>query len=413
MPVSDDQHPSGNSVPGQGSVARPSVAGGVPDPVFAPDPHAFGSARQLRPRGKVLPEHARGHNRSLVLQTLYHAGAMSRADLSRVTGLTRVTISDLVAEFIADGIVVEKGIRETTGPGKPPILVDIDRGGHRIVGLDLSGPGVFEGALLSLDGEVVVRREVPRPEGGEAAYEAIRALAEDLVGLSEVPILGVGVGAPGIVRPDGVVLSSPNLGWTDFPLERLLGAALDLPVLVRNDANAAVLAEYTFGAARSDMLLVKIGRGVGAGLISGSQPLMGSRYAAGEIGHVVVGTDGGPRCVCGKDGCLEAWLSATNLRARLAEAPDDDARDGVLRDAGTRLAVGIAPIVAALDLSEIVLSGPAELLDGILLDATRATLHARTLAGVFDDIVIRLTAQEDIVLRGAAVMVLSGQLGVS
>ncbi len=374
-------------------------------------PHRFGSARKLRTSTKVLPEHARGHNRALVLQTLYHAGAMSRADLSRETGLTRVTISDLVGEFIHDGIVVEKGIRETTGPGKPPILIDIDRDGHRIVGLDLSGPGVFEGALISLDGVVLERREVPRPNGGTAAYEAVRSLAEELVGLSTAPVLGVGVGAPGIVRPDGMVLNSPNLDWVDFPLERLLSAALDLPVLVRNDANAAVLAEYTFGQARPDMLLIKIGRGVGAGLISDSQPLVGSRFAAGEIGHVVVGTDGGPRCACGKDGCLEAWLSASRLRARIAEDPTSE--EQVLREAGTRLGVAIAPIVAALDLSEIVLSGPADLLAGTLIDAATRTLTERTLEGVFDDVAIRLTAQDDIVLRGAAVMVLSGQLGVS
>ncbi|VXB22964.1 N-acetylglucosamine repressor [Microbacterium sp. 8M] len=374
-------------------------------------PHRFGAARKLRTSTKVLPEHARGHNRALVLQTLYHAGAMSRADLSRETGLTRVTISDLVGEFIHDGIVVERGIRETTGPGKPPILIDIDREGHRIVGLDLSGTGVFEGALMSLDGVVLERREVPRPEGGTAAYEAVRALAEELIGLSTVPVLGVGVGAPGIVRPDGMVLNSPNLGWSDFPLERLLSAALDLPVLVRNDANAAVLAEYTFGQGRPDMLLIKIGRGVGAGLISDSQPLVGSRFAAGEIGHVVVGTDGGPRCACGKDGCLEAWLNAAGLRARIAEDPASE--EDLLRESGVRLGVAIAPIVAALDLSEIVLSGPADLLAGTLIDAARRTLTARTLEGVFDDLVIRLTAQDDIVLRGTAVMVLSGQLGVS
>ncbi|MFJ4165138.1 ROK family protein [Microbacterium sp. NPDC089698] len=374
-------------------------------------PHRFGSARKLRTSTKVLPEHARGHNRALVLQTLYHSGAMSRADLSRETGLTRVTISDLVGEFIHDGIVVEKGIRETTGPGKPPILIDIDREGHRIVGLDLSGPGAFEGALISLDGVVLERREVPRPSGGTAAYEAVRSLAQELVELSAEPVLGIGVGAPGIVRPDGMVLNSPNLDWVDFPLERLLSAALDLPVLVRNDANAAVLAEYTFGQARPDMLLIKIGRGVGAGLISDSQPLVGSRFAAGEIGHVVVGTDGGPRCACGKDGCLEAWLSASRLRARIAEDPSS--QEQVLREAGTRLGVAIAPIVAALDLSEIVLSGPADLLAGTLIDAATRTLTERTLEGVFDDVAIRLTAQDDIVLRGAAVMVLSGQLGVS
>src|SRR5690606_14936046 len=166
--------------------------------------HAFGPGRHLRSRAKVLPEHARGHNRALVLQTLYHAGAMSRADLSRETGLTRVTISDLVAEFIADGIVIEMGVREAVGPGKPPILIDIDRVGHQILGLDLSGPSAFTGAVLSLDGDVLERREVPRPESadGEAAYAATLELARALVAASNRPVLGVGIGTPGVVRPD-------------------------------------------------------------------------------------------------------------------------------------------------------------------------------------------------------------------
>lgn len=375
--------------------------------------HAFGPGRHLRSRAKVLPEHARGHNRALVLQTLYHAGAMSRADLSRETGLTRVTISDLVAEFIHDGIVVEMGVREAVGPGKPPILIDIDRVGHQIVGLDLSGTNAFVGAVLSLDGDVLERREVPRPDDadGDAAYAATLELARTLVAASTRPLLGVGIGTPGVVRPDGVVLNSPNLGWMNFPLEAKLGVDLDLPVLARNDANAAVLAEYTFGEAKADFMLIKLGRGVGAGIITGSQPLLGSRFAAGEIGHVVVGTDGGPRCACGKDGCLEAWLSVSRMRAALDADPD--ARDAILRDSGTRMAIAIAPIVAALDLSEVVLSGPGDLLDGILIDAAIETLHARTLEGVFEDVTVRLTHQDDIVLRGAAVMVLSGQLGVS
>ncbi|MGM7697672.1 ROK family transcriptional regulator [Microbacterium sp. A84] len=375
--------------------------------------HGFGPARQLRSRTKVLPEQARGHNRALVLQTLYHAGSMSRADLSRETGLTRVTISDLVAEFIADGIVIELGVRESSGPGKPAILVDIDRLGHQIVGLDLSDTEVFHGAVLSLDGDVLERREIARPAqpDGEAAYAAVLTLSRELIAASTATLLGVGVGTPGVVRPDGVVLNSPNLGWTDFPLETMLGRDLDLPVLARNDANAATLAEYTFGEARADFMLIKIGVGVGAGLISGSQPMLGSRFAAGEIGHVVVGNDGGPRCACGKDGCLEAWLSVPRLRDEIDARPH--AREEILRDAGTRLAIASAPIVTALDLSEVVLSGPGDLLEGTFVDAATETLRQRTLEGVFDDVVIRLTRQNDIVLRGTAVMVLSGQLGVS
>jgi hypothetical protein len=93
-----------------------------PHPTSHGNARSFGPGRALRQGAKVLPEHARGHNRALVLQTLFHQGAMSRADLSRETGLTRVTISDLVAELISDGFVADKGVREASGPGKPAIL---------------------------------------------------------------------------------------------------------------------------------------------------------------------------------------------------------------------------------------------------------------------------------------------------
>ena len=183
-------------------------------------------------------------------------------------------------------------------------------------------------------------------------------------------------------------------------------------MLVANDANAAVLAEYTFGGANEDVLLVRVGRGVGSGLLAGGQPLRGARFAAGEIGHVTVGTDGGPRCACGKIGCLEAWLAVPALTARIAAT--DEPAAGVLRDAGERLGIALAPIVGVLDLPEIVLSGPRELLDGALAEQAVETLRARTLATHHDGVRVRMTEQgQDIVLRGAAVMVLSAQLGVS
>ncbi|MGN8551484.1 UNVERIFIED_CONTAM: ROK family transcriptional regulator [Microbacterium sp. SLM126] len=373
----------------------------------------FGPGRTLRQGAKVLPEHARGHNRSLLLQTLFHQGAMSRADLSRETGLTRVTISDLVAELIADGFVAEIGVREASGPGKPAMLVDLDRAGHRIVGIDLSGSESFIGAVLTLDGDIVARREVDLPAADDVVATVVE-LARVLVADSHAPVLGIGVGTPGVVDDRGVILTAPNFGWAGFDLEGALQNALALPVLVANDANAAVLAEYTFGGAGDDVLLVKVGRGVGSGLLAAGQPMRGSRFAAGEIGHVTVGTDGGPVCVCGKVGCLEAWLSVPSLSQRLSEASALSDREGILRDAGERLGIALAPVVGALDLSEIVLSGPTELLDGPLAEATVETLRARTLAQFHDSVRVRMTEQgQDIVLRGAAVMVLSGQLGVS
>ncbi|RZS64163.1 putative NBD/HSP70 family sugar kinase [Agromyces ramosus] len=379
----------------------------------------FTRARALRPTGKVLPEHARSHNRALVLQTLYTSGAQSRADVARQTGLTRVTISDLVAGLIAEGLVIELGQREDARPGKPATLIDVDRAAFHIVGVDLSEHQRFLGAVVDLDGGIVSRAEVALDGAtGDAAVVLVADLVRRLLASTETPVLGIGVGSPGVVDPLGVVRSAPNLGWTDVDLQARLHDEFELPVHVANDANVAVLAEHG-SSHQDDLLLVKVGHGVGAGLIIGGRPVIGGGFAAGEIGHVVVGTDGGPRCACGKHGCLEAWLAVPRLTAQLdaldPEAADAaSAREEILAEAGRRLGIVLAPVVGALNLSEVVLSGPAELLDGALHDATVDTLRTRTMAEHNRDLRLRMTEQaEDVVLRGAAVMVLSGQLGVS
>ncbi|HEY4268818.1 MAG TPA: ROK family transcriptional regulator [Galbitalea sp.] len=378
-------------------------------------PNGFFTSRALRPSSKVLPEQARAHNRSLVLQTLYGSGEQSRADVARSTGLTRVTVSELVAGLMAEGLIVEKGLREVGGPGKPATLIDIDRGRFQIVGLDLSEFSTFRGAVLDLDGRVLERAEVALAgsTGDEAAAKVV-SLAARLVAKATAPLLGIGVGSPGVVDSDGVVLTAPNLGWSDEPLQGALSERFDVPAVVVNDANAAVLAEHSFGDADGDMMLIRIGHGVGAGLLLGGSPLYGSRGAAGEIGHVVVGTDGGEECSCGKRGCLETWLAAPRLDARLAAASTESERHDILRTAGQRLGIALAPVVGALNLAEIVLSGPPELIDGPLSDATIETLRERTMAEFHGDLVLRRTALGDeIVLRGAGVAVLSRQLGFS
>jgi predicted NBD/HSP70 family sugar kinase len=369
----------------------------------------------LRTTAKSLPEHARGNNRSLVLQTLYSDGAMSRADLARATGLTRVTISDLVAELLGEALVVEQGTRDEARPGKPATLVDIDRSGFRILGIDLSAHDAFRGALLDLDGGIDERVVSPLDGAtGEAAVAKVIEVARELIGRATVPILGVGIGSPGVVDLAGVVLTAPNLGWHDLPLQDRLADELGLPVLVANDANVATLAEHSFGDALSDTMLVKIGNGVGAGLLVGGTLLSGARFSAGEIGHVVVGTDGGEPCACGKHGCLETWLATPRLEARLAAAGTEAERTAVLERAGERLGIALAPVVGALDLAEVVLSGPAHLLDGPLARAALDTLRSRTMAEFHGDLSLRGSALgEDIVMRGAAAMVLSGRLGVS
>jgi predicted NBD/HSP70 family sugar kinase len=394
---------------------RPTAADGAEEGAQRRGASSRAWAAAVRPGAKVLPEHARAHNRALVLQSLYRAAGMSRADLAREVGLTRVTISDLVADLIAQNLVVELGIRNDARPGKPATLIDINRTGFSIVGIDLSYDSIFRGALMDLDGTVLHREQMDVSGiSGQAAVEAVTELLDRLIQRATAPVLGVGVGSPGVVSADGTVLSAPNLGWTDVPLQATLRAHCALPVQVANDANVAALAERTFAGGDADMILVRVGRGVGAGVVVAGQLVQGARSAAGEIGHVVVGTDGGAQCACGKEGCLETWLAIPRLQARLDDAAGDDARAAVLAAGGERLGIALAPVVGALNLGEVVLSGPLDLLDGTLLASTAETLRNRTMADFHGDLTLRMTTLgRDIVVLGAAVTVLTGQLGVS
>lgn len=391
---------------------RPSFP--EPRPAGADGPLVPG--RVLRPHSKVLPEHARNHNRSLVLQSLYRNGQASRADLARETGLTRVTISDLVGELIAEGLVVEVGQRGDARPGKPAVLLDVDRSAAQIVGVDLSEHAVFRGAVLDIDGRVLRSAEVALAGSrGEDAVAKVLALVDGLVEAATAPILGIGIGSPGIVDATGTVVAAPNLGWTDEPLQRTIAERTGLAVFVANDANVAVLAEHGFGDAHGDMMLVKVGHGVGSGLLVAGALVFGSRFAAGEIGQVMVGTDDGSEGPYDREKCLEAWVAVPRLESKIAaEAVAGRPVEPVLHEAGQRLGVALAPIVGALNLSEVVLSGPEELLSGGLIDALGETLRNRTMAGFHSDVTLRMTSQgRDIVLRGCVVMVLSAQLGVS
>lgn len=378
----------------------------------------------LRSRGKVLPEHARAHNRSLVLQQLFHDGPSSRADLARATGLTRVTVSDLVAGLIAEGLVAELGASPRGRVGKPARLVGLRTDAFHVVAVDLADDELVHGAVLDLAGTVLERRSAPvGGRTGEAAVEHLTAFCRDLVAAATCPVMGVGVGSPGVVDHTGRVLQAPNRGWFDVPLAARLTEALGVPVHVANDANTAALGEVTFGKADPNLLLLTVGEGVGAGIVSDGVLVQGAGHAAGELGHVIVVDDrddavGAPLgppapCACGRTGCLETVLSVPALRRRTAGL-GPDATDAVLASVGRRLGIVLAPVVSALNLSEVVLSGPPELLAGPLLDTAEATVRERTIPVVGAQIRMRMTELgEDGAFTGAAVLVLSGQLGVT
>ncbi len=187
-----------------------------------------------------------------------------------------------------------------------------------IVALDLSVDDTMTGAVLNLAGEVKARRELSLGGlQGDDAVDVVHRLAAELIGLADRPVLGIGVGSPGVVDAEGRVLAAPNLGWSEVPLAAALRDALGVPVFVTNDANAAVLGEHTFGdAGDGGLMVIRVGTGVGAGLVLKGSLLHGHRAAAGEIGHVVVDPEG-EQCACSRRGCLETLLAVPRLHKRL------------------------------------------------------------------------------------------------
>lgn len=380
----------------------------------------------------ATPGDAKLHNRALVMRTLYGAGPASRADLARATGLTKVTVSGLVAELIAGGLLRELGQRGSEAParpGKPAILVDLARDSHAVLCLDLSDHERFRGALLDLDGNVLVRQDSPRNGAtGEAAVALAVDLAVGLQPLSPAPLLGIGVGTPGVVDDQGVVRTAPNLGWTGMPLQHLIAERTGVPTVVANDANVAALAEYRFGNTSGDFILITIGQGVGSGLILDGQPVTGSSFASGEIGQVMVGTELGIDADYSRDQVLENWLSVPAISRTLADSNTEQGSsteqgsntDGtsraerVLREAGMRLGIALAPVVGVLNLAEVVLAGPKELIEGTLAQATLDMLRRRTMLDSHSELTLHTSSQgEDLVLRGALATVLKQRLGIT
>jgi predicted NBD/HSP70 family sugar kinase len=371
-------------------------------------------ARRGESRRKAVPGDARRHNRALVLRTMFRAGPLSRADLARATHLTRVTTSDLVADLLAEGLVEELGTREGTGRvGKPATLLGVVPDARLTIALDVSDDERFRAALVDLSGKVLDRRAAERDgRSGDDAVALARELCSDLASAAERPLLGVGVGSPGLVDPRGTVLEAPNLAWHGLDLAAALseGSGLGAPVHVANDANAAVLGELGLGgAADRSLFLVKVGHGVGAGLVLDGHLVVGDRFAAGEIGHVVVDPDG-ERCACGRTGCLESAIAAPRLRRRV-RAGDPVGERTV---AGRRLGEALAPVISTLNLREVVLSGPLDVLDETFRAAALDAVRARTMPAVGDAVDLRFSSLgEDDVLLGAAMLVLDRELGVA
>lgn len=244
-----------------------------------------------------------------VLRLVHRDGPLSRAEITRCTGMNRSTVAGLVTELAAIGLVEEGGAAPTRRVGRPSNLVSAATGAC-VVAVHPEVDAI-DVALVGLDG-AVYRRTRFDTRGPCTPAEFVRVAAALIDALTPLAgdgrVLGVGVAVPGVVDESaGVVLAAPHLGWTGVPVAEMLSVASGLRVIVANDANCGALAEATFGAGRDGGTVVYLNggaSGVGGGITVDGALLTGHSGYAGEIGHTLVRSDG-ERCRCGAVGCFE------------------------------------------------------------------------------------------------------------
>jgi glucokinase len=192
-----------------------------------------------------------------------------------------------------------------------------------VIGIDIGGTNIVVGVVAEDGGEVLAHASEPTrvERGPDAIVARIVELARAARAQAGRDVVGVGIGAPGpLDTRRGIVLLTPNLGWTDMPLRDRIATALDLPATLDNDANCAILGETWLGAARGARYVVglTIGTGIGGGIVLDGRIYHGASDIAGEIGHMTIDLTG-RRCKCGNYGCLEAYASGPAIAARAVE----------------------------------------------------------------------------------------------
>ncbi|MGC3996502.1 MAG: ROK family transcriptional regulator [Anaeromyxobacter sp.] len=259
-------------------------------------------------------------NRVALVRLVKAGPGLSRVDLAKRTGLTKTTVGMLVQELIDEGWLVQSEPAPGGGVGRRPSPITLDPSRLGLLGAEV-GVDYLNAVACNLLGEVLASRMVPYTH--RDVGRTLRALA-GLVGEVHGALreggrrpLGLGVGVPGMLDPEGGVLRfAPNLGWHDVALQERLEAALaaagcgGFPVSVLNEARASALSEYVFGEEHhtGPLVYLSIGVGLGAGIVLRDRLYVGHDGFAGEVGHTIL-QRGGPRCACGRRGCAETFVS--------------------------------------------------------------------------------------------------------
>jgi glucokinase-like ROK family protein len=388
----------------------------------------------------------KSHNLRAVLLTLLWHQPVSRVRIAELTGLSTTTVTNLITELLAQGVVAEDG-QETPdhgrSVGRPRVALRLVPEARYALGVHI-GVGSVRVALTDLFAQPLHTAAIEHPveQPAEQVLDRIAALVEETIagsGISRAQVVGLGVGASGLVDlARGVNVLAPNLGWREVPIRDDLAERLHLPVFVDNNVRAMALAETLFGAGQDVPVLAFVyGRiGVGAGFVLDGQLYRGGA-GAGEIGHMTIVADGGEPCRCGSSGCLETLVSEPAIlrRARqvAAQKPDsalalalqgpgddspiervfnaaragDQAALALLEERAVYLGIGLANLVNTLSPDLIVLGGIFAQGADVLFPTVQRTLRERAFAGLGERVTLRPpTFGQDAGVIGAAALAL-------
>jgi len=355
----------------------------------------------------------KSENQRTLLLTLLRHQPISRIRLSRRTGISSTTVTNLTAPLVQAGIVTEVGPdlpALTTGAGRPPLALALVPDSRYALGIHI-GVRKSQIALGTLEAHLIDQCVVPHhPEESpqqvleRLAHAVRRLVADNGLALDSERIIGVGVGASGLVDNEhGINIWAPALSWHDVPIAELLSSYLRLPVAVENNVRCMALAESLFGAGQGHRVLAFVYAriGVGAGLVMDGQIYRGARHAAGEIGHWTLLPRDGEICRCGNRGCLETLISEKVLVAegsRLApeilayadplEALFTAARSGhqslqkMLSERAEYLGIALANLVNVINPEVILLGGLLYQGYDLLQPVVEATMRQRSFKGI-------------------------------
>lgn len=275
---------------------------------------------------------ARDLNRVAVLRLIGAQGPVARNRIAQQLGLSPATVTSVTRELLERGIIREAANAPSSG-GRPAILLELVGGAATALGVKIA-PDHLVGVRVDLDAEVLERFELEFDAAAPDPVERIGDVLEAWAGKAAArsPLLGIGLGVPGVVDPHRQTVRSPMLGWDDLALADALETRLGVPVLIDNDVNTLAVSERLYGRARDveHFVTVTIGRGVGLGIVAAGDIYRGAGGGAGEFGHVTA-VDDGPRCDCGKHGCLEAVVADPALVAAARAAGILSGRQGIAK----------------------------------------------------------------------------------